>query len=633
MGYPAAAHLTRENAPRTRIQRLRMAIAGLRPAPYRLGMDGQILTLIAIACVLVGAALRGVGLDAVALLALAILVIGARFVPDFDFTAREAVQGFGTTTLLIVAGMFVLADALQRTGAADWIGALVERSAKRGPRFTLLLLLPLVMGLSAVMNNTGVVVLLLPILVSAGQKAGVSPSRLLLPLSYASIVGGTLTLVGTSTTLLVAGLVIQAGHVPLGFLDILPMGLVFCFVGLVYMVVFGPRLLPDRVGLLTAMTPETTRQYVTEVLVTPSSRLVGRRLNEFPALLEQVRFLQLVRGEESHWPPFVDQVLQANDLLVVKGAPERIVKLLAQPGLDGPPDPDSGGRITGIDLALAEVMIPPRSRLDHLTVVEARMRKRFGVVVLAVMRHGGHIRDQLGALRLREGDVLLVQGSPEDLARLGAFERDLMRLGGSLPDHPRRRKAPVAVLITTLALAAGAFGLAPLSMSILVGCIAVVVLGCLTSSQAYGAIDLRILVVLGAMFGVGLAAERSGLAQDIANALLEVAGPLGPRAVLICVVIVTSLLTEVVSNAGTAAVMTPIALKAAEVGQWSDRPFIFAVALAASSSFLTPVGYQTNLLVYGPGGYRISDYLRFGLPLQVTLWFVCAALLPVFYPL
>lgn len=595
-------------------------------------MDGQILTLLAIGCVLLGSAVRGVGLDAVALLALAILVVGARFVPDFEFSAREAVQGFGTTTMLIVGGMFVLADALQRTGAADWIGALVKRTARRGPTLTLLVLLPLVMGLSAVMNNTGVVVLLLPILVAAGQQAGVSPSRLLLPLSYASILGGTLTLVGTSTTLLVAGLVVQAGREPIGFLDILPMGVALCAVGLVYMVAFGPRRLPDRAGLLTPMTPENTRQYVTEVLVTPQSRWVGRRLGDFPRLRPEVRFLQLVRGESTRWPPFEDVELEAGDLLLVKGAPERLVELLAQPGLDGPPDPASGGRVTGVDLALAEVLIPPRSRLDHLTVAEARMRERFGVVVLAVMRHGGHIREHLGTLRLRAGDVLLVQGSPADLARLGAFERDVMRLGGTLRESPRRHKAPIAVLVTTVVLGVGALGLAPLSMSILVGCVAVVVLGCLTSSQAYGAIDLSVLVVLGAMFGVGLAAERSGLAQDVADALLKVAGPLGPLAVLATIVVVTSLLTEVVSNAGTAAVMTPIALKAAEAGGWSDRPFIFAVALAASCAFLTPVGYQTNLLVYGPGGYRLADYLRLGLPLQVLVWILCAALLPLFYP-
>jgi di/tricarboxylate transporter len=482
------------------------------------------------------------------------------------------------------------------------------------------------------MNNTGVVVLLLPLMVTAGQRTGVSPSRLLLPLSYASITGGTLTLVGTSTTLLVAGLVAQAGRPPIGFLEILPIGACVCAISLAYLVWAGPRLLPDRPGLLVAMTPESTRQFVTSVLIGPRSRFVGRRLEEFPALLERARFLELVRGEETRWPPLEKVSLEAGDLLLVKGRPEDLVTLLEQPGVTGPTPEDDGDLVRGVDIALAEVMVAPRSRLAQQTVVEARMRDRYEVVVMAVMRDGEHVRDHLLDLRLREGDVLLVQGRPRALERLAAQPRDLILLGGKRPEPPRKHLAPVAVGVTLLTLALGASGAIPLSVAVVLGAIAVVAFGCLTGEQAYRSIDLRILVVLGAMFGVGLAAQRSGLAHDVAATVVDLGRDLGPIGLLAMLFLVTSLLTEVVSNAGTAAIMTPIALEAASGAGVSERPFVFAVAIAASCSFLTPVGYQTNLLVRGPGGYRLRDYMRLGLPLQLVLWLAATALLPLFYP-
>jgi len=505
----------------------------------------------------------------------------------------------------------------------------------------MLCLLPVVMLLSGVMNNTGVVVLLLPLLVGACQEIKVSPSRVLLPLSYASIVGGTLTLVGTTTTLLVDGIVRQrlGTEAAIGFFEILPIGIVFCLLALAYLVLFGPKLLPNRTGLVTPVNTDATRQYMTSIVLGATSRLVGRRLAEFPQLMKKMRALQLVRGEETHWPPFQDQVLEADDVLLVKGSPDAIVKLLAEPGLGGTDDPESGGRVRGVDLALAEVMVAPKSRLDHRTVIEARIRDLFGVVVLAVMRHGEHLRDDLGSLRLRVGDILLVQGEPESIDRLARNERDLVLLGGTPPPVRRRHKAPVAIAATAAALGASALG-APLSTCVMFAAVIVVAAGCITSPRAYRSIDLRILVVLGCMLGVGAAASKTGLAADVADQLVRVGtwfeSGLGSRwehyGVLAMIYLTTAILTEVVTNAGTAAIMVPIAIDAADKAEVSYKPFVFAVVLAASCSFLTPVGYQTNLLVYGPGGYRLQDYLRLGAPLVFVLWLVATFLLPIVYP-
>lgn len=589
-------------------------------------MNGELLTLLAIALVLSGAVLRSVSLDAVSLLAVALLVLGGVLEPT------QALAGFGNTTLIIVGAMFVLADALQRTGAAQGIVHLVERSAKGGQRRLLLALLPIVMLMSAFMNNTGVVVLLLPLLITAGRQVGVGPSRLLLPLSYASITGGTLTLVGTTTTLLVDGIVRQAGLPGLGFFEILPIGAVLCAMSLGYLTLAGPPLLPDRVALATGMAPEPTREYLTEVFLKDRSPLVGRRLSEFPRLCASVRFLQLVRGEETHFPPFLDEELQADDMLVAKGAPEEIVALLQRPGMDGPQAPDAGSRVLGVDLALAEFMVAPHSRLDHQTLAESRLRDRFGVTVLAVMRRGAHLRQNLGALRLRIGDVLLVQGSDEEIGRLARNEHDMVLLGGAPPPARAAHKAPLAIACVGGALLLSAAGVIPLSVAVLLAAVLLVAGGCLTGSQAYLSIDLRILVVLGCMLGVGLAASETGLAARVAEALVAFADRWGPRGILAAIYLTTALLTEVVTNAGTAAIMVPIAISAAQGAGVSHRPFVLAVAVAASCSFLTPIGYQTNLLVYGPGGYRLQDYLRLGTPLVMIFWGLCTWLIPIFYP-
>ena len=604
-------------------------------------MDPELLTLAAILIVLTGAVIPAVTLDVVAVLALSVLVIGGVLDP------HQAMAGFGSTTMIVVGAMFILAEALQRTGAAQGIGGLVERAAAKGQRHLMLALLPVVMLLSGIMNNTGVVVLLLPLLVATCQEIKVSPSRLLLPLSYAAILGGTLTLVGTTTTLLVNGIVQQTvdpttggRYAGMGFFEILPIGLVFCVLGLAYLATFGPRLLPNRTGLVTPVSAEGARQYMTEILLGPKSQFVGHRLSEFPELAKRMRVLQLVRGEETFWPPFQDVVLERDDLLMVKGTPAGIVKLLDEPGLMGPPDPEAGGRIAGVDLGLAEVMVTPRSRLDHQTVGEARFRDRFGVVVLAVMRSGEHVRTALGSLSLRIGDILLVQGEPASIQRLARNERDLVLLGGAVPPVRNRKKAPLALGIVGAALIAAAAGFIDLPIAVMLASIVLVVGGCVPSGSAYRSIDLRILVVLGCMLGVGAAASQTGLAARVADFLISIGhsleGGFGPSwenyGVLAMIYLTTAILTEVVTNAGTAAIMVPIALETAEKAEASHRPFVFAVALAASCSFLTPIGYQTNLLVYGPGGYRLQDYLRLGTPLVLILWVVATFLLPILYP-
>lgn len=592
----------------------------------------EILTVVAIGCVMASAMIPALSIDMAAVIALAMIVAGGVIEPGV------AAQGFGNPVVLTVAGMFIVAEALHRTGAVEGLATIVQRRAAGGQRALLLALLPTVMILSGVMNNTGVVVLLLPALVDVAQRIKVSPSRLLLPLSYASIAGGTLTLVGTTTTLLVDGLVRDHQRteglevVGIGFLDILPMGAIFCVATLAYLVLVGPRLLPNRVGMVTAITPGKIREYMTEIVLSPRSRLVGQSLQTLSGLFEGIRVLQVVRGEERLPPPFHKVTLQADDTLIVKGRPEELVEILGQRGVLHALESEHDNRIHGVDLALAEVMVPPRSSLDGRTVREAGLRERFGIVVLAVLRRGAHLREQLGSVRLSMGDVLLVQGDADAVERLSREEDDLIRLGGTPPEAPNRSRAPIAIAVALSALTAAAVFSFPLWTAVMIASVILVVSGCLNSAQAYRSINLRIVVILGCMLGLGMAVKKTGLADDIATQLVGWAGDAGPRAVLAMIYVATLIITELVTNAATAGIMVPIAISTATKLEVSSDPFIFAVALGASCSFLTPVGYQTNLLVYGPGGYRLQDYLRLGAPLSILLWILAVLFLPVVFP-
>lgn len=595
-------------------------------------MSDLVLTILALALVLLSALGTRLTIDAAALLAVTLLMLGGVLTP------AEAMSGFGNPTVMIVACMFVLAEALNRTGAAHGLGDLVEHMGKRGPRRLLLVLLPVVMLLSGVMSNTAVVVLLLPILVSASQRMGVSPSRLLLPLSYASILGGTLTLVGTTTTLLVDGLLRQSGLPGFSMFSLAPVAGVCAGIGLVWLVAAGPWLLRDRVGFATAIDPGTSREFFTEIVLSPRSPLVGKCLADVPSFSRAVRVLQLLRGEEMRWPPFQNVVLEPDDVLFVKGEPARILPLLKAhraPTRTASAASEEGvpqDRVGRIQLALAEAMVAPGSRIDGQTVREARLRERLGVLVLAVGRRGEHLRQELGSIRLRMGDVLLIEAPPEQLDRLDHGDHELIRLGSTPPTPPDRGRAPWAMGIALVALGAAALGLLPLLVCVLGAALLLVGTRCISTTQAYRGVNLRILIILGCMLALGTAVQKVGLAADIAEGLIAAGANWGHVGVLAALYLATMILTELVTNAATAGVMVPIALSTADQLGTSPMPFAVGVALAASCSFLTPVGYQTNLLVQGPGGYRLQDYLRLGVPLALICWLTAVLVIPWVFP-
>jgi len=566
--------------------------------------------------------------DVVALAALAVLLAGG------VLDVAEVLAVLGNPALVTVAAMFVLSAALERTGVIDGMGRLVVRAAGTSPTVAMLALMGGVMALSAFINNTPVVVILAPVVIALAQSLGTSPSKLLIPLSYASIFGGTTTLIGTSTNLLVDGVGQSLGMPAFGMFEITAAGLVMAAVGTAYMLTVGHRLLPARETLASLLPAASDRHFFAEVLVPIDSPLIGRPLKASGFTEERgLRVIDVVRGDRSLRHGLVDLELAAGDRIVVRS---RMGDML---GLREAGDVDFTGAaahaiepITSRETVLMEGVVGPQSHAAGLRLVDLDLSRLYGAYVLAIHRHGEHLDGDFDRSRLRVGDTVLIEGPPESMARL--FERQEF-INLSRPDERpyRRDRAPIAVVAVIAVMALAAFEVLPIAALALMAAAAVIALGCLDSDEAYGAVQWNILMLIFGMLALGFAMEKTGAAKLIVEAAATLVSGFGPVAVLSGVYFLTSALTEVISNNAAAVLLTPIAAGLAYQLGVDPRPFVVAVMFAASASFATPIGYQTNTFVYGAGGYRFMDFVRVGLPLNLLLWGTATLVIPWFWPL
>ncbi|WP_373046756.1 SLC13 family permease [Vulgatibacter sp.] len=566
--------------------------------------------------------------DIVGLIVLAALVLAGLVQPD------EVPSGFANEAVFTVAAMLVLSAGLMRTGLLESVASWMGRTARGSKVRLLLVMLAVVIPVSAFLNNTAAVAILLPVVLGLAREFDAAPSELLMPLSFGSQLGGILTLIGTSTNLLVAGLVLDLGLDRIGLFTITPAALVITGVGILYLVTVGRWLTPERAApprdLLSSY---ELREYLTGLIVEPASRLVGRSLGTTRFGQQyglQVIAIQRADDREHIRFPSGRTVLHAGDLLLVTGKVADIARIEQSHGLrisgTRPELPLQAG-----EGRLAEVIVPPRSRVVGRTLQELDFRSRYRVTALAVQRHGVSLHERIGNVPLLPGDVLLVQGTTESLYILHR-QGDLALLG---PIHlPARRtgKRHLALGILAFVVLLPAFGVVPITVSSLLGALAMVLTGCLTPEEAYQGIDWSVVVLLGAILPLGLAIQRTGTAELLANSLLWLTTPLGVYGLLATVYVLTAILTEVISNNAAALVLTPIAVAAATALGLSPMPFVIAVMFAASTSFMTPIGYQTNTFIYGPGGYRFIDFLRVGGPLNLVLAMVTTLVLPIFFP-
>ncbi len=551
--------------------------------------------------------------------------------------AGDAFSGFSNSAPLTVAALYVVAAAAGRTRALEGLVARVSRSAPRrrepGERGALTRLVVPTAAASAFLNNTPIVAMVIPGVVAWARRTGRSPARYLMPISFAAILGGTVTLIGTSTNLVVSGLLEDAGYDSLGLFEIGKVGLPLAIIAVALMVVLTPMLLPER-RAPSETADADAREFTLELIVTDEGGIAGHSVAE--GGLRNLQGVYLVEVErDGHRISSVrpDEVLAAGDRLTFAGNVSRILDLQQMRGLTSAEERHFAAAGSAIDRRLYEAVVAPGSSLAGTTLKQVGFRGRYGAAVIAIHRAGERIGDKLGDVTLRPGDVLLVLAGPAFRPR-ALDRRDFLvvaALDGEGP--PREEKAPLVGVIILGLLAVVGTGLLDILPAAFLAAFAVVALRILSPTEARDAVDLDVIVVIAASFGIGAAIESSGLAADLAGTLVEPFGSFGDLGLLFGVLLATMVLTELITNNAAAVLLFPVALTTAVQAGLDPRPFAIAIAIGASSSFLTPIGYQTNTMVYGIGGYRFGDYARLGLPLSIAMIVIAMIFIPLGWPL
>ena len=563
----------------------------------------------------------------------ALLVVGLLILTGV-LTPAEGFSGFSHPAPVTVAAMLVLSAGLIRTGAVAKLGQKVSALGGSSEVSQLAVIFPVVALLSAFISNTAAVAMFIPVVLNIAREKNLSPSKMLLPLSYAAILGGACTYIGTSTNIIVGTIYAAGTRPPLQMFEFSGLGLVLLALGAVYMLAIGQRKLPYRPTEASLTEGYRLREYLTELVIRSDSPLLDKTLKEtnFSQQLD-IEVLEIQRGRQKLWLFLQEIQLKGGDVLIVKGNLENILKIRDTEGVDILAEVKLSDRdLKSEDITLAEAVISPESSLIGRTLKEANFRQRYQATALAIRRHGSQILDKLGRVRLRVGDMLLVQVRKEILGNLQQDSDFLLILEESQGSDFRFSKLPIAVLIFLGVIAAAASQKLDIELAALFGALLMVLTRCITLRDAYRAVDWRIVILIGGTLSLGTAMEKTGTANLIADSLVGWSGALGPVALIAVLYLVTMGMTEIVSNNATAALLTPIAISIAHQGGWDPRPFAFCVAFAASCSFLTPIGYQTNTMVYGPGGYRFTDYFKVGAWLSLISWIAATLLIPFIWP-
>lgn len=591
-------------------------------------------TILVIVLALISFVAEWVPVDLTALMVAVLLMLLGLVTPE------EGVSGFGNSATITVMAMFILSAGIARTGVIqvvrswliDWGGQRISQQ---------IFVMGMIVGpITAFINNTAVVAVFLPIVEDWCKVQGRSPSKLLIPLSYATVMGGMLTLIGTSTNVLASGISAQLGYGEFSLFQFSILGIIVFGIGITYLSLVAPNLLPARKpprGEFLGRDYELN-DYVSEVVVSARSSLIGQTLRASQLQRKvDIDVLEIIR-ENTHFPqPLADKVLAAGDILIVRGSREDLLGIREERGLDILPEVQFGSESLASEISsgeeqVAEVLILSNSRLSGSTLKEIRFRQRYNTTVLAIRRGEDVLRKRLGRVPLRFGDVLLVQGPRDSILGLQTT-RELLVLEQRDIENLRADKAWISVAIILSVILLSAFNIAPIMVTALAGVVAMVLTGCLKPGELYGAVRWDIIFLLAGLIPLGIAMQKSGTTEWIAQGLLTLGGDLPGYWILFIFYVATSLLTEILSNNASVVLMLPIAVEVARALSLNPFAFMFAVTFAASNSYMTPIGYQTNTMVYGPGGYRFLDFTRVGAPLSLIFSIVTPLLIVLIYGL
>ena len=555
-------------------------------------------------------------------------------------TPEQGIAGFGNTATITVMAMFILSAGVTRTGAIQVIRDLLIANGGKNATQQIIVLGAIVGPISAVINNTAVVAIFIPIIEDWCRKLGISVSKLLMPLSFASILGGTLTLIGTSTNILASGLSAKAGYGEFKLFQFTQLGIVIFAIGLIYLAIFTPRLIPSRKKPRNGTIGQSYEldDYVTEVVVSPGSTLVDRTINESGIQRQfDIDILEVIH-EGVHFPqPIGDKKISRGDILIVRGSREVLLQIRDERAIEILPDVkfNQAGLQAELNTGsekIGEILILSNSRLIGSTLNDLRFRQRYNGTVLAIRRGQDLIRERLGRVPLRFGDLLLVQGPKQSFRGL-QNSRELLVLEQRDVENLRLDKAKIAVGICIGVILVSAFNLIPIMVSSLLGVVLMVLTGCLKPGEIYGSVRWDVIFLLAGLIPLSTAMDNSGATELLAQPLLAVSNHLSGYWILMFFYVITSVLTSILSNNAAVLLMIPLSVQVANSLGINPISVMFAVTFAASNSFMTPIGYQTNTMIYGPGGYRFIDFIRLGTPLSILLAVITPALIILLYGL
>ncbi|MHC9511778.1 SLC13 family permease [Kangiella sp. M94] len=544
----------------------------------------------------------------------------------------EFLSVFSSSAPMTIAMMFIISASLERTGVLQIISNILKRSAKGSYLRSLLVIMFFSMISSAFMNNTPIVIMLTPVVISLAASINMAPSKLLIPLSFASIFGGTLTLVGTSTNILMSTVATEHGQPEIGMFEMTLPALFFVVVGFTYMMIFSRFLLPDRYSLADIVSSQPERKFIAEILIPAESDHIGKQVKDFSLPVEGASVIDMVRRNVSVRRRMQDLTVKAGDRFILKTDASELLSLKEDGQVEFSSTlPQGFEPVTASESLLMEASINEKSSLMGRRLMDLGLARKYGVYVIAIHRDDENLNENFENIKLKFGDTLLLEGPAEGIKRL-LEDGNIINLTEPQDRPIRRSKAPIAFITIIGIMVLAAMNVLPIAGLAIIGATIVMVTRCVDPDEAFDAIDWRILFLIFGMLGLSLGMEKTGAAELLVNGVVSITDNIGPVGLLFAVYVLTSLLTEMISNNAVAVLIGPLVIALAEQLGLDPRPFIMAVMFAASASFATPIGYQTNTFVYGAGGYKFKDFLKIGIPLNVIFALLATVVIPLFFP-